>query len=1403
MASSSNERDPVERLASEFVARLRRGERPAVSEYTAQYPQYAAQIEELFPAMAMMEQLKPGEGDLTGPPTDPKPEQVPPLEYLGDYRIVREIGRGGMGVVYEAEQQALGRRVALKVLPRKLLTDVKHRRRFEREARLAAKLHHTNIVPVFGVGEQDGLPYYVMQYIQGLGLNEVLEELKRLRAGGEPPNAAARPQPPTGKELSAADLARSLFTGPFEPVVPDSNLDPSAVAAPADELACHAGEASFAAPSTGRLRKSLSDSSIVLPGQSGPSGQRKAKPPTYWQSVAQMGVQVAAAVEYAHQQGVLHRDIKPSNLLLDRRTTVWVTDFGLAKGADSDDLTNTGDVLGTLRYMPPEAFEGHSDARSDLYALGLTLYELLAFRPAFEEKDRNKLIKHVTTGEPPRLDRLNPDVPRDLVTIVHKAIDRDPQRRYASAGELAADLQRFTDDEPIKARPIGNAERLWRWCRHNPLLAGSLTAVAATLVLGTIVAWLLAAWALTEKNRADDKAAEADKQREEAQRAGLEMRRQWYAASIPLMQQAWESRHMERLRNLLDETADFPERGFEWFYWQRLYGMEHLTLLGHQGLVTALTFSPDSRRVATAGSDGTARVWDVASGQELLRLRGHRSQVIAITFAPDGHWLVTGGRDGTARLWDAASGQPLRTLQHGSPVSAVAVTRDGKWVVTGCEDYTPRVWDAASGRVVLTLEGPTPLPIFAAAMVGSLSLPQTPLFAAPTLYPGRTGHTGPIWSIAVSPDGQRLITGSGDGTVRVWDAKSGHQLLPLFQHDERVIAVAISPDGKRLATGWSGVGQVTLWDAVTGQEHRYLGFTGYQIHSLAFTPDGKRVFSGTGPVWETANGQPILTQDRSGTCVATSPDGQRVALGHYDGTVTVWRAASDWETRTLKAHTGKLRSMALTPDGKRLVTGGDGEDSLVKIWDAVSGQELLKLPGHTYRVTSIAVTADGKRIATAGAEGTARLWDATDGRQVLRIDVDTGVINATTKPCDDLKGVCSVAVTPDGRRIVTGSEDGSVKIWDAARGRKLQEITDAYIGRAFYLAVTPDGQRLVTGEGPTLRIWDVESGRQLQEITGPTDGEVGSLVVTPDGQRIITGWGRGTARIWDMASGRELLTLKGHAGDFVSIAVTPNGLRFVSGGADGTARLWDAVNGRELLVFKGHTGPVRSVAVTPDGQRIITGSEDGTVKIWEAATLDQVARWKEQEQGVEQWQAAWQRPSGSEPGFIRDWLFLAPIPQDAGRGSGDALDREQIAGEARMRPRAAETVQVGGEKYAWQAHRGKEPILDINRVLGGRRHESVAYALCYVISAEERKDLLLQVGSDTYAKVYFNGQEVYKDCWGHTFAALDPVSPITVRKGTNVLILKVANGLWWLGCARFVDQEGNPAKGLRFSVMPE
>jgi WD40 repeat protein len=1004
MISSSSERNPVERLAEEFAARLRRGERPALSEYTAKYPQYAAQIEELFPALVIMEQLKPAEGDLSGPSGGPTAEEVPPLECLGDYRILREVGRGGMGVVYEAEQQALGRRVALKVLPRKLLADSKHRRRFEREARLAAKLHHTNIVPVFGVGEQDGLPFYVMQFIEGLGLDEVLDELQRLRAGGQPQCAAAKPPPAEGNDLSAADVARSLLTGSFPPPVADASQDQSAADLPEKS----AGEKSSAAPAAGRL---LSDSLVVLPGRSGPSGQRQTKPPTYWQSVAQIGVQVAGALEYAHQQGVLHRDLEPSNLLLDRRTTVWVTDFGLANG----------------------------------------------------EADRARQAE-------------------------------------TKAKEGQARLQRSN-----------------------------------------------------------------------------------YAASMQLARVAWDSHNTNdsHVRTLLEETADFPERGFEWYYWQGLCHLrtEHLTLLGHQGRVTAVAFSTDGRRLVTAGNDGTARVWDATTGRALLCLRVHRSQITSVAFARDGQWLVTGSTDGMARVWDAISGQELRKFQNQGtgPLWAVAVTPDGKRVVTGSEEGTPRILDAASGQILLTLQGPTPLPRFAASLVGWLRSWQGPLLAASVLYPGRTGHTGRVWSIAVSRDGQRLITGSGDATARIWDAATGRLLLPPLQHGAEVTAVAISTNGQMMATACGLAGEVTLWDAVSGRE----------------------------------------LQKSSG-------------------------------------HTGRVWSVVITPDGQRIVTAG--EDGLVKIWDAASGQELQKLPADLGRVPSISVSSDGQRLVTGSWNKPAKLWNAVSGQEILEFK-------------EPASAPRSVAMTPDGQRIITGGWDGAVTLWDASSGHKLLESKERH------------------------------------------RDEVQSIAVTRDGQRIITG------------------------------------------GADRTARIWDMVSGRELLILKGHTKAVSSVAVTADGERIVTGSLDGTVKIWEAAAPGQLALWAKQDKETPQPPAAWRLPVAGAPGFIQDWLVLAPLKVKDDDGWSEQLEREYIPGEARLQPREGKPVLVEGQEWTWQAH---------------------------------------------------HGEEVYKHMLPEWFGALERAGPVTLRKGTNVLVFKTVNACGvWLGCARFVDEEGNPVPGLQVRLTPE
>src|SRR5262245_31496468 len=552
---SSDERDPVERLAEEFVARHRRGERPLPAEYAEQHPQWADRIHALFPALVLMEQHKPGVGDRSECPEDGG-SAAAPLEQLGDYRIIREIGRGGMAIVYEAEQESLGRHVALKVLLRHGRLDPSQTARFRREARAAARLHHTNIVPVHGVGEHDGIHYYVMQFIPGQALDQVLRELRRLRRRQGPDSPPLEDDRPQGRgagtvAASATDGARELLSGRFAAPAagPGDRGDAIGPAGPPT------GAGDGAEGVTPRADRWAPDgmppsegpaAPLGIPGQdqtsslSGPSRH-------YWRGVARIGVQVAEALEYAHAQGVLHRDIKPSNLLLDLHGTVWVADLGLAKLTDQADLTHTGDLVGTWRYMAPERFGGVSDPRSDVYSLGLTLYELLALRPAFDGSSREELLRQVSFGVPPRPRKVNPEVPRDLETIVLKAIERDPAQRYQSAGELAADLQCFLEDRPPRARQSSPAERAWRWARRNPVVAGLGASVALLVAALAIGSTLAAVWLNTERNRALDHLWRAYLAQARAGRSSRQAGQRF--ASLDVLAAAAQIRITDELRN--------------------------------------------------------------------------------------------------------------------------------------------------------------------------------------------------------------------------------------------------------------------------------------------------------------------------------------------------------------------------------------------------------------------------------------------------------------------------------------------------------------------------------------------------------------------------------------------------------------------------------------------------------------------------------------------------------------------------------------------------------------------------------------------------------------------------------------------------------------------------------------
>src|SRR5262249_9429870 len=443
-------------------------------ELLARYPDIAEKLAECLEGLEFVNTVAPQLQEPALPPGIAA-AGVRPVQSLGDYRIIREVGRGGMGVVYEAEQQSLGRRVALKVLHGPAAQDPRLLSRFRRESRAAAPLHHTNIVPVYEVGEQDGQCYYAMQFIRGQALDEVFRELQNFRAGSGSHSA--------------------------------SDKEPAAL------------------PDRSELSSVTSDFR------------------RYCRNVARLGVQAAEALAYAHGRGVIHRDIKPANLLLDTTGVLWVSDFGLVKTQDAA-LTETGDLIGTLRYMAPERFQGACDARADLYALGLTLYELLVLRPGFDATDRLHLIEQIRQQEPARLRTLDPRIPRDLETIIMKAIEKDPQRRYASAEALAEDLRRYLADEPIRARRIGPVERLGRWGRRHPLVASLTAAVVLVAALG--FAGVVGQMQEAKKERDEVKALN-----EKLLATQEQLRRILYTAHMNLAQRAWDDADVQRVLSLL------------------------------------------------------------------------------------------------------------------------------------------------------------------------------------------------------------------------------------------------------------------------------------------------------------------------------------------------------------------------------------------------------------------------------------------------------------------------------------------------------------------------------------------------------------------------------------------------------------------------------------------------------------------------------------------------------------------------------------------------------------------------------------------------------------------------------------------------------------------------------------
>jgi serine/threonine protein kinase len=604
---------------------------------------------------------------------------------LGDFRIIREIGRGGMGVVYEALQISLGRRVALKVLPFAAALDSKQLQRFKNEAQAAAGLQHTNIVPVYFVGCERGVHFYAMQFVEGQTLAALIRDLRQL----EGLDSEDRKEPrPLGS--GAEGLVNELVSGRWA-LTKSPERDPQATAGYASGPSSLPPFVPAYQPGVGLSPGPVAET--ATPPVGALSTERSTNRPAFFQTVAKLGIQAAEALEHAHSLGVIHRDIKPGNLMVDGEpgasatgVRLWIADFGLAHCQGGAELTMSGDLLGTLRYMSPEQALAKRiivDHRTDIYSLGATLYELLTLEPAFNGKDRQEVLRQIAFEDPKPPRRLKRSIPTELETIVLKAMEKNPAERYATAQEFADDLRRFLKGEPIRAKPVGLVKRTIKWARRRPIVVALLvvSGLALLALAGAGVGMfynsrLQAALdqSLEQKGIAEAQKQIAHQERTEADKQRGLARRFLYFSRIGLAYQAWQDARITRMQELLDklrpQDGDEDLRSFEWHYLKRLLGHHSLlTLKGHASAVDCVAFSKDGKRLASASSDQTAKIWDASTGREILTIKCNAGTVATVALSPDGKRLATGTGDfrnpkkGELKIWDATTGHELLALQ--------------------------------------------------------------------------------------------------------------------------------------------------------------------------------------------------------------------------------------------------------------------------------------------------------------------------------------------------------------------------------------------------------------------------------------------------------------------------------------------------------------------------------------------------------------------------------------------------------------------------------------------------------------------------------------------------------------------------------------------------------------------
>lgn len=1071
---------------------------------------------------------EPAEGEAPGAPLGTSPAHS---TFFGDYELLGELARGGMGIVYRARQLSLNRQVALKMLNPTLVSATGARLRFQIEAEAVARLDHPHIVALYEAGVIDGQHFLAMRLVEGPSLAE---------------NHPSRP----------------------------------------------AGSARFK-----------------------------------W--AARLMISIARAVHYAHERGVLHRDLKPSNVLLDAESQPFLTDFGLAKLLDQDDqVTRTESTLGSPNYMAPEQASGRSQeatTAADVYGLGAILYDLLVDHPPFRGATPLETLRQVTDTalQPPRA--LNPSVPKDLDIICQKCLDKDPVQRYATAAELATDLELWLQDRPIHARPLGALARFTRWCRRQPFLAAaSLLLTLALLVVG--IGAPLAAWRINLANQRNTQLltrtrlmkVEEHLQRDESDRglallaqvvrndpdneaarlrlASVLSLRQFPRPAFPpwrldapatslvletnsqrlttfsprgwlqhwsLPQGRTESRALRppatgRITALSPNGSWAAMAGTEgglWL-WDLKKSDEHPTILAGDLVVEQCEFDNPSKSLLVLDSDGRLQVFGLEAGRVLARPSDSLPRVSVVHWLPDGRALAVGCRNGTVGVWDLQEDRfAWQGTESKHPVMVLKLNHRGDWLATGDQGGNIRLWQTATGT------------------------PRAGIFQ----------QFGSVRVLSFSLDDRLLATATtlGDKTVRVWNLNSSTPEFWSITHKNDVSEVDFSPDGRLLAT-CSNDRSARIWSLA---DHQPVGEPIRKqtaIIGVRFGLDASQLITADyqgAVVWNLAAGQQTgtsLPHSHALFCGKISPTGRSVAVGGADGLGRLW---PDWQKPTeslVLNHTGYVVSVTFSADGQRVATAA--YDNRARVWDVRTGAPLSPALSHGSWVSSVDFDPSGKRLLTASHDSIARVWD-----------IATGTVLCQTAP--NKAGLQFARLSADGTRIVTASQDLTARVWSAADG---QPLTPAIRHASWvdYAEFSPDGRWIATASRDhTVGVYDAQTGRPA---AGPFrhSGNVRRVKFSPDGRRLASASEDLTARIWSVSATNHPPILLEHQGLVVDVDWSPNGRWIVTASDDHTGRIWDSLTGDPITEPLRHNDQVTSACFGPQGDVVLTTSYDRESKIW-------------------------------------------------------------------------------------------------------------------------------------------------------------------------------------------------------------